>query len=110
MRVSPEEWKRLRITVFERDHYRCRAKRPDGRICLQGPPKFQIQCAHILARKKGGSDDMRNLITKCVECHGREHPWMFKYATKSAKNLINVVKYREMKNTLRRATPRISMA
>lgn len=53
---------------------------------------------------------MSNLITKCVECHGREHPWMFKYLKGTAKNLVNVTKIREMKNTLRRATPRISMA
>jgi 5-methylcytosine-specific restriction endonuclease McrA len=108
MRVSSEEWKRLRVEVFERDYYRCRAKRPDGRICLQGPPKTQIQCAHILARKNGGSDEMINLITKCVECHAREHPWMFRYLKGTAKNLVNVVKVRMVKNTLRRASLRIA--
>lgn len=110
MRVSKEEWKKLRIQVFERDHYRCRAITPEGRVCLQGPPRTQIQCAHILARRKGGTDDIRNLITKCVDCHGREHPWMFKYAAKSAKNLVNVFKYINLKSTLKRAARRTATA
>jgi 5-methylcytosine-specific restriction endonuclease McrA len=51
---------------------------------------------------------MHNLITKCVECHGRQHPWMFKYAMKTAKNLVNVVKYRIAKRALNRSAVRLA--
>jgi 5-methylcytosine-specific restriction endonuclease McrA len=107
-RLTGEAWKKRKQEVHERDYFMCRDIRPDGRICLQGPPKHQIQCAHIVARKKGGSDEMINLITKCVECHGREHPWMFKYAMKTAKNLVNIVKYRVAKRALNRSAVRIA--
>ena len=57
---SPE-WRELRRSVFERDHFRCQR-------CLLGR-KRDLTCHHIMPVTDGGSDDRSNLITLCERCH-----------------------------------------
>ena len=123
--LTPEQkanWKKVRLAVFERDFRRCQARLPDterilpdgrkilvpGRPCLRGPPQIQIQCAHIIPRSKGGPDTVANCVTKCLDCHGREHPWMFRIQKGTAKNMTEPLHYRAIKATLKRAMARFA--
>jgi len=101
-----EDWLKLKQAVHERDHYRCRALLPNGRPCMKGPPDIQIQCAHVIPRSKGGPDTVNNCITKCLDCHAREHPWMLKYQRGKAKNMAVPIQMRGIKDALNRASIR----
>ena len=53
-------WRRKRLQVFERDRYICQTC---YRVCMSP------ECDHIVPVSQGGSDDMSNLATICIECH-----------------------------------------
>jgi hypothetical protein len=62
--------------VLFRDGYRCRVcgNSSLGRIEDSNPENrihIDVQVHHIVPRKDGGSDSMRNLITLCSSCHHR---------------------------------------
>jgi ATP-dependent DNA helicase RecQ len=63
LRLSPEEYTKLRIRVLERDGWRCQE-------CgsMEG-----LEVHHIKRRSQLGGDMIRNLITLCVGCHGKCH-------------------------------------
>lgn len=57
---NPEEWKRRRKIVFERDDYTCAyCGKRGGRLEVDHKTPFII----------GGSDEVDNLITACVRCN-----------------------------------------
>lgn len=67
------EWKQTRRKVYERDGWTCQEC---GVRCLNAEharwqPHRRIQAHHILPRRFGGTDDLDNLITLCLRCHGR---------------------------------------
>lgn len=55
--------KRTRFKVFDRDDYKCRycGKTPEDGVTLEAD--------HIQPLSKGGSDDMENLVTSCMDCN-----------------------------------------
>jgi 5-methylcytosine-specific restriction endonuclease McrA len=56
------EWAIRRKAVLVRDSYRCQAC---GIVCVE-----RAQIDHVIALEDGGSDDMANLQTLCLHCHG----------------------------------------
>ena len=53
---------KLRFEVFQRDNFRCR-------YCGRTSNETKLEVDHINPKSKGGSDDMDNLITSCMECN-----------------------------------------
>lgn len=54
--------KTLRFKVFERDEFTCQ-------YCGKKPPKVVLEVDHIYPKSKGGTDDILNLITACLDCN-----------------------------------------
>lgn len=52
----------LRFKVLRRDNYRCR-------YCGRGASNVELHVDHVVARARGGSDDLANLKTACAECN-----------------------------------------
>lgn len=57
-------WLKLRAKILKRDKYRCQ-------MCKDfwGEGDFVLTPYHIKSRKKGGTNDPKNLITLCNKCH-----------------------------------------
>jgi hypothetical protein len=56
-----KNWDQIRRGVYKRDGYRCR--------CC-GKSHCKLNCHHIVLLRVSKSNDLRNLITLCDECHG----------------------------------------
>lgn len=54
--------KKLRFEVFKRDGFKCQ-------YCGRSAPDVVLQVDHITPVSKGGTNDLTNLITSCVECN-----------------------------------------
>lgn len=57
-------WKECRAKVLERDQHRCQQCGFDG---------SGLHVHHILHKRKGGNEDMNNLVTLCNRCHRMRH-------------------------------------
>lgn len=73
LRMQRWEWREARKRCYERDNYNCQ---DCGAKCLGGrdarrDPKRKIQAHHIIRRRDGGTDDLKNLVTLCSSCHLR---------------------------------------
>lgn len=55
-------WKALRKATFERDGYRC---------VTPGCGRPAKVCDHIVSRRKGGDDALKNLRSLCVSCDNK---------------------------------------
>ena len=55
-------WTILRFKILKRDNFTCR-------YCGSKAPEVKLHVDHIIARYNGGTDDISNLITACVECN-----------------------------------------
>jgi 5-methylcytosine-specific restriction endonuclease McrA len=62
-KLDPESYEALKNEVLERDGWRCQD-------C--GSAKM-LEVHHVKPRSKLGDDASDNLITLCVDCHGRRH-------------------------------------
>jgi 5-methylcytosine-specific restriction protein A len=60
-------WPHMRSIALARDRRRCSSCGRD----LRALPSWYTEVHHIRSRRDGGSDHPSNLITLCVECHGR---------------------------------------
>jgi len=60
-------WSQMRSVALARDGRHCAVCDRD----LHALPSWYTEVHHIKARRDGGSDHPSNLITLCVECHGR---------------------------------------
>jgi 5-methylcytosine-specific restriction endonuclease McrA len=70
----------IRPKVLERDNYTCK-------MCGN---KEELHVHHIIPIKEGGSDDLTNLITLCVNCHSKQHPTVSFFKKKEKVNkMIN---------------------
>jgi hypothetical protein len=58
--LFPSQWISIRKKVFERDNFTCQ-------YC--GETNGTLECDHIIAFSKGGSDDLKNLTTACRKCN-----------------------------------------
>ena len=52
-------WRNVRHLVLKRDNHKCR-------VCGK---KSSSQVHHIIPRRKGGDEELSNLITLCGRCH-----------------------------------------
>lgn len=59
-RPNAQEWTKLRRAVFVRDDFTCT-------YC--GERARRLECDHIVAVSRGGSNDMDNLTTACRPCN-----------------------------------------
>lgn len=57
--VKGAAWKTLRSQVFERD----------GFICQYCGAKGGLHCDHMQPITRGGTDDIENLVTACLDCN-----------------------------------------
>jgi 5-methylcytosine-specific restriction endonuclease McrA len=62
-RLHACEYDRLRTQILRRDGWRCQAC--GGRT--------NLQVHHLTYRGRGGSDDEKNLISLCADCHRHVH-------------------------------------
>jgi len=68
-------WKSLADQVKARDGFKCQ---DCGALGKQLGGLVELQACHILSKSHGGSDSSFNLITKCINCHAKEHKHMQK--------------------------------
>lgn len=54
--------KQVRFEVFKRDEFTCR-------YCGRSTPDVTLHVDHVVAVANGGTDDMENLVTSCLECN-----------------------------------------
>ena len=54
--------KRTRFEVFKRDSFKCQ-------YCGRSAPEVLLEADHVEPRTKGGSDDILNLLTACIDCN-----------------------------------------
>lgn len=59
----PYDWNNRRYTVFTRDNFTCR-------YC--GKRVEKPHCDHVMPRSRGGSDEVKNLVTACPSCNLRK--------------------------------------
>ena len=52
-------WQNIRSLVLERDNFRCKICGKDN----------SAQVHHIVPRRKGGTEQLSNLVTLCGRCH-----------------------------------------
>jgi 5-methylcytosine-specific restriction endonuclease McrA len=61
--LMPEEYGALRMAVLQRDGWKCQ--------CCGSAANLHVH--HMRHRGRLGSDVIDNLITLCVDCHGKLH-------------------------------------
>jgi len=59
-----DDWERIRIEVYRRDHFRCR-------VCGKKCGKREIQAHHIRRWRESKNNDLDNLVTLCNKCHAK---------------------------------------
>ena len=63
-RLDPRKWARARQAAFERDGHRCTKCGSAG----------ALEAHHVKRLEDGGSEyDLDNILTRCRDCHVREH-------------------------------------
>lgn len=81
-----------RFQVFQRDEFTCQ-------YCGQKPPTVVLEVDHIIAKSKGGKDDIDNLITSCFECNrGKSNIDLKAVPQKIKENLENIKERRKQLN------------
>src|SRR5258708_27887438 len=58
MSIRPRD----RFLTLRRDNYTCQ-------YCGRKPPEVALECDHVIAKAKGGKDELGNFITACRECN-----------------------------------------
>ena len=58
--ISSAAWAVIRAEALDRDNWRCRK-------CLAPGGPFAVH--HVVAVHLGGSNELKNLISLCIECH-----------------------------------------
>lgn len=71
-RAEREYQQAIRLQVFIRDGFRCRAC--DALVKLYSDNPLTVGHAHhVVYRSAGGSDELHNRLLLCAYCHDREH-------------------------------------
>lgn len=68
-----KSWRSLADQVKERDGHRCTECGAAGRK-IGG--LVELQACHVISKSHGGPDTLENLVTKCRDCHAKEHKHM----------------------------------
>jgi len=63
----PRDWKDRKLEAFRRDRYRCTE-------CGRSLAHQEKHCDHVFPVSLGGTHEISNLRTLCMECHLRKHP------------------------------------
>lgn len=81
--------KTLRFKVFHRDGFTCQ-------YCGQKPPDVILEADHIVAKSKGGTEIIDNLITACFDCNrGKSNKDLKKVPKKIKENLEEIKERRK---------------
>ena len=62
-KFTPLSWGKTRFAVLQRDHFQCRYC---GRSANDG---YVLHVDHIHPKSKGGTNNVDNLVTSCMECN-----------------------------------------
>lgn len=65
------QWRQLKLKVHERDGWLCQECGRDCSPEARAKEGHRVQCHHVVARWKGGTDDLSNLQTLCRSCHAK---------------------------------------
>lgn len=79
---------RTRFEVFKRDRFTCS-------YCGKHPPEILLECDHIVPRAAGGSDEMENLTTACLDCNRGKADRMLEEGTAPAINRSALLEMQE---------------
>ncbi len=60
-------WELTKATVFMRDGFVCL-------LCKKRKEPKELRVHHVVPLSLGGSNELRNLITVCINCHKFVHP------------------------------------
>lgn len=82
---------RTRFEVFKRDRFTCS-------YCGKHPPEILLECDHIVPRAAGGSDEIDNLTTACVDCNRGKADRMLEEGTAPAVNRSALLEMQERIN------------
>jgi hypothetical protein len=85
--------KRLRFEVFKRDSFTCQ-------YCGRKAPDVVLHVDHVHPRSQGGSDDLLNLVTSCVECNLGKGPRQLSDASAVEKQRIQLEQLQERKEQI----------
>lgn len=66
---NTSEWKQLRQACLKRDNYTCQKCGKTGKEYTGFRDKNKLIAHHIMERKNGGKDELKNLETLCQNCH-----------------------------------------
>jgi 5-methylcytosine-specific restriction endonuclease McrA len=64
--------RKKRLSVFARDHYRCRYCGWDMTLHFPYPHLHILTVDHVVAKRDGGTDRFDNLVTCCRYCNDRK--------------------------------------
>ena len=81
--------KRMRFEVFKRDGFVCQ-------YCGQHPPNALLEVDHINPKSCGGSNDINNLITACIDCNRGKSNVTLTRIPKKLKTDIVTIKEKEV--------------
>ena len=56
----------LKIQALERDENKCQRRKEDGHICGRTE---RLTMHHLVPKRKGGKDELANVIIWCWDCH-----------------------------------------
>jgi len=73
--MKGKEWKRKRKQVLDRDEYQC--KQVENEVRCSSITDLTVD--HILPRSQGGTNDLSNLQTLCLEHHRIKSRWEQEY-------------------------------
>ncbi|WP_438856719.1 HNH endonuclease [Enterococcus sp. AZ007] len=73
---ASSEWKALRQSCLERDHYECQWCREQGRLTTQYDSVLEIDHIKELKFHPELATDIDNLRTLCKDCHNKRHDRM----------------------------------
>lgn len=98
--------KKLRFEVFKRDGFTCQ-------YCGGHPPSKILEADHVIAKSKGGTDDINNLVTSCFDCNrGKSDRDLNQVPLSLAENTKMIKEredqYREYNKTLKNVDKRIN--
>ena len=80
-RDYPNDWNSRRRDVYRRDNYTCQNCGAKG----GSRGEAELHAHHVVPKRKGGSNDISNLTTVCVDCHKAIHEKNKKAPTASKK-------------------------
>jgi len=84
---------KLRFEVFKRDKFTCQ-------YCGETAPTVVLQCDHIHPVADGGTNDILNLVTCCVDCNAGKGARLLSDDTEMAKQVAQMAELEERRQQL----------